>query len=135
MTMGTPLYMSPEQVQGQSVDARSDIYSFGVTCYALLAGQPPFRGQTAFEVALQHVQAEPQPLTALRPDLPADLCALVQRMMAKKPQDRPQTAREVQRELARVRGAAAGATAALWSSALAESATPPPAAARGWTGG
>src|SRR5438477_132902 len=55
VTMGTPLYMSPEQVQGQPVDARSDIYSFGVTCYALLTGHPPFRGQTVFELALKHV--------------------------------------------------------------------------------
>src|SRR5206468_896056 len=74
VTMGTPLYMSPEQVQGHPVDARSDIYSFGVTCYALLAGHPPFTGQTAFEVALRHVQAEPPALGGVRPDLPAELC-------------------------------------------------------------
>src|SRR5437667_4733 len=47
VTLGTPLYMSPEQVQGHTVDHRSDIYSFGVTCYHLLAGEPPFRGATA----------------------------------------------------------------------------------------
>jgi eukaryotic-like serine/threonine-protein kinase len=127
VTMGTPLYMSPEQVQGHAVDARSDVYSFGVTAYALLAGQPPFRGQTAFEVALQHVQAEPPPLGGLRPDLPPDLCALIHRMMAKKPDDRPQTAREVLRELARLREAVAGgATGALWASALADAPAPEP---------
>ena len=49
--MGTPLYMSPEQVEGKPLDSRTDIYSFGVTCYHMLAGQPPFAG-TAFEVAL-----------------------------------------------------------------------------------
>src|SRR5262249_23917277 len=65
MTMGTPLYMSPEQVEGKQVDPRTDIYSFGVTCYHMLCGQPPFRGQTAFEVALQHVRKEPDPLDAL----------------------------------------------------------------------
>ena len=102
MTLGTPLYMSPEQVQGQAVDHRSDIYSLGVTSYHLLSGQPPFRGNTAFEVAVQHVQVEPQPLSTLRPDLPADLCAIVQRMMAKRPEDRYQTAREIIRDLARV---------------------------------
>src|SRR5262249_5950160 len=51
MTVGTPLYMSPEQVQGLAVDPRTDIYSLGVTCYHMLAGQPPFRGNTAFELA------------------------------------------------------------------------------------
>src|SRR5438270_2906617 len=48
VTMGTPLYMSPEQVEGLSVDARTDIYSFGVTCYHMLSGEPPYRGKTAF---------------------------------------------------------------------------------------
>src|SRR5207245_2513385 len=85
VTMGTTLYMSPEQVEGKAVDPRTDIYSFGVTCYHLLAGQPPFRGQSAFEVALQHVQQGPVPLGQIRPDLPAELCALVHKMMAKRP--------------------------------------------------
>src|SRR5215207_10138842 len=68
VTMGTPLYMSPEQVEGKSVDPRTDIYSFGVTCYHMLAGHPPFRGSTAFEVALAHVQKAPEPLSRVRPD-------------------------------------------------------------------
>ena len=57
ITMGTPLYMSPEQVEGRPLDPRSDIYSFGVTCYHMLAGEPPFRGDTALSVAVQHVQS------------------------------------------------------------------------------
>ena len=56
ITMGTPLYMSPEQVEGRSLDPRSDLYSLGVTCYHMLAGKPPFRGDTALSVALQHVR-------------------------------------------------------------------------------
>lgn len=110
VTMGTPLYMSPEQVQGRVVDPRSDIYSFGVSCYHMLAGEPPFRGATAFEVALQHVQNEPQPLAERRPDLPPELCALVHRMMAKNPDERPQGAREILRELARIREGVQGQT-------------------------
>jgi eukaryotic-like serine/threonine-protein kinase len=103
VTMGTPLYMSPEQVQGHAVDPRSDIYSFGITCYHMLAGEPPFKGQTPFEVALQHVQNEALPLTEIRPDLPADLCAVVHKMMAKKPEHRYQTGREVLRDLNRLK--------------------------------
>jgi serine/threonine-protein kinase len=102
VTMGTPLYMSPEQVEGKPLDPRTDIYSFGVTCYHLLTGEPPFRGQTAFEVALQHVQGEPEPLAARRPDLPPGLCAVVHKMMAKKPEDRYQTCRELLADLARL---------------------------------
>jgi serine/threonine-protein kinase len=105
VSMGTPLYMSPEQVEGKPVDPRTDIYSFGVTCYYLLAGQPPFRGQTAFEVAIQHVQKQPTSLLEIRPDLPAELCLLVHRMMAKQPEDRVQTGREIVREASRLRDA------------------------------
>jgi eukaryotic-like serine/threonine-protein kinase len=103
VTMGTPLYMSPEQVQGRVVDPRSDVYSFGVTCYHMLAGEPPFRGQTPFEVALQHVQEVPKPLLEIRPDLPPELGAVVHKMMAKKPEDRYQTAREIIRDLTRLK--------------------------------
>jgi eukaryotic-like serine/threonine-protein kinase len=105
VTMGTPLYMSPEQVEGKPLDPRTDMYSFGVSCYYMLSGQPPFRGHTAFEVALQHVQSEPAPLATIRPDLPAELCAIVHKMMAKKPDDRYQTCRELLVDLAQVRQA------------------------------
>ena len=110
VTMGTPLYMSPEQVEGKAVDPRTDIYSFGVTCYHMLAGQPPFRGSTAFEVALQHVQATPRPLAEVRPDLPPLLCEVVHKMMAKDPAQRYQTCRDVLRDVARVREGLSGLT-------------------------
>lgn len=102
VAMGTPLYMSPEQVRGLPVDPRSDLYSFGVTCYHMLGGEPPFRAAAAFDVALMHVQGEPKPLSSLRPDLPPDLCALVHKLMAKKPDDRYQSASEVLIDLARI---------------------------------
>jgi serine/threonine-protein kinase len=114
VTMGTPLYMSPEQVEGKpSLDHRSDIYSFGVTCYHMFAGRPPFRGTSPFEVAVQHVQKEPDPLGEIRPDLPADLCTIIHKMMAKQPEARYQTCRELARDVNRLRDllAVAGTTA------------------------
>ena len=113
VTLGTPLYMSPEQVQGHPVDNRSDIYSFGVTCYHLLAGEPPFRGTSAFDVALKHVQEQPRPLCDLRPDLPPELCGMIHKMMAKNPDDRYQTAKEVTRDLAKVPSGRAAASGTL----------------------
>ena len=109
MTLGTPLYMSPEQVQGKPVDHRSDLYSFGVTAYHALTGQPPYKGQNSFDVAVQHVQSTPEPLEHLRPDLPADLCNLVRKLMAKNPDDRYQSAKEVMREISKIqKGTATG---------------------------
>jgi hypothetical protein len=124
VTMGTPLYMSPEQVRGQAVDPRSDIYSFGVTCYHMLAGEPPFKGSTAFDVALQHVQGEARPLGSIRPDLPPELCAIVHKMMAKRVEDRYQSAREILVDLARFQAGAglpAATMAALGSTAFVPS--------------
>lgn len=99
MTMGTPLYMSPEQVQGQKVDHRSDLYSLGVTFFHLLSGRPPFRGETAFAVAYHQVHTQPPSLSELRRDLPTAICRVVQRMMAKQPDERFQTAQDLLREL------------------------------------
>src|SRR5207245_1894194 len=76
-----------------------DIYSFGITCYHLFAGQPPFDGQTPFEVALHHVQTEPVPLQEVRPDLPAAVCAIVHKMMAKNLDKRYQTCAELLKDL------------------------------------
>ncbi|MBM3993157.1 MAG: serine/threonine protein kinase [Planctomycetes bacterium] len=105
VTMGTPLYMSPEQVERKAVDTRTDIYSFGVTCYHMFAGTPPFKGNSPIEVAYQHVHKEPEPLRAIRPDLPPALCAIIQKMMAKKPDERYQSAREILRDITQIREA------------------------------
>ena len=102
ITLGTPLYMSPEQVEGKPLDHRSDLYSFGVTCYQMLSGSPPFCGETALGVAVQHLKKQPQPLENHRPDLPAALCRLVHKMLAKEPEQRCQSALEVLRELRRL---------------------------------
>jgi serine/threonine-protein kinase len=103
MTMGTPLYMSPEQVEGRGLDPRSDLYSFGVTCYHMLTGKPPFTGETSLAVAVQHLKKAPEPLERLRPDLPPALCRVVHKMLAKDPNQRWQSAREMLRELCRIR--------------------------------
>jgi serine/threonine protein kinase len=103
VTMGTPLYMSPEQVEGRSVDPRSDIYSLGITAFHMLAGFPPFEGDTALAVALKHVNTPLPDLRKLRPDVPPDLCQLINRMAAKRPEDRPQNAAELLRELRKIK--------------------------------
>jgi eukaryotic-like serine/threonine-protein kinase len=102
ITLGTPLYMSPEQVEGKPLDPRSDLYSFGVTCYHMLSGSPPFGGETALGVAVQHLKARPQPLESLRGDLPPALCRIVHHLLAKSPTERLGSARELLRELRRV---------------------------------
>lgn len=87
-TMGTPWYMSPEQIQGEHIDHRSDQYSFGVTCYHMFAGEPPFPGKNSVSVAVQHLKDTPTPLSKRRRDLPERLCQVVHRMMARNPEDR-----------------------------------------------
>lgn len=99
MTLGTPLYMSPEQVEGHSLDPRSDLYSFGVMCYEILSGRPPFEGDNAFSVAVQHLKTEPQRLETVREDLPGGLGRIVHKLLAKKPDERFQSAADVLREL------------------------------------
>ncbi len=88
MTLGTPLYMSPEQAEGRPVDSRSDLYSLGATVYHLLAGRPPFAGASAIAVAMAHIKDPLPPLAGVRPDLPAGLCEIVERLLAKIPDDR-----------------------------------------------
>ena len=84
MTLGTPLYMSPEQVSGKELDPRSDIYSFGVTCYQLLSGKTPFVGASPMAIAVQHLNTAPPQLKDQNPKLPEVICRMVHRMMAKR---------------------------------------------------
>ncbi|MEP3478101.1 MAG: serine/threonine-protein kinase [Fuerstiella sp.] len=87
-TMGTPWYMSPEQIQGEKLDHRTDQYSFGVTCYHMLTGQPPFPGRNPMAVAVSHLKDAPPSLSVIRRDLPDAMCDVVHRMLEKKPEDR-----------------------------------------------
>ena len=87
--LGSPPYMSPEQAAGKSdLDGRADIYSVGAVAYYLLTGQPPFVRETAMEMLLAHAYETAVPPSQLRPEVPADLEAIVLRCLAKKPTDR-----------------------------------------------
>ncbi|HEY2511157.1 MAG TPA: serine/threonine-protein kinase, partial [Polyangiaceae bacterium] len=98
--VGTPRYMAPEQVRAaKNVDARADVWALGVTLYELLAGVPPFDGQTVLAVLHQIEQKNPPKLAERRPDIPADLAALVHRCLAKDPAERPADARALSRAL------------------------------------
>jgi serine/threonine-protein kinase len=98
--MGTPDYLSPEQSRDlHQTDIRSDIYSLGCTFYFLLTGQVPFPGGTALEKLIRHATEEPRPLSSFRGDVPEEVHAALEKMMAKHPEDRFQTPAEVARAL------------------------------------
>jgi beta-lactam-binding protein with PASTA domain/predicted Ser/Thr protein kinase len=101
--IGTPTYLSPEQAQGQAVDARSDLYSLGCVLYELLAGRPPFTGDTPVAIAYKQVNEAPVPPSAHNPDVPPRLDAVVMKCLAKNPANRYQTAEEFSADLERVK--------------------------------
>ena len=92
--VGTPKYMAPEQAQGQSTDARTDIFSMGVVLYEVLAGVAAFRGNSSADVIRHVVEGEPESLRRLRPDTPRPLEQVVLKALKKDPNDRFQSARE-----------------------------------------
>jgi len=92
--LGTPHYMSPEQVRGKNVDAASDLYSLGALAFHLVCGRPPFAGDNAIAIGFAHcTDAVPSP-RALRSDVPATLDAMIVRALAKSPAERPRSAAE-----------------------------------------
>ncbi|MGK2961261.1 MAG: protein kinase domain-containing protein [Gemmatimonadaceae bacterium] len=98
--VGTPAYMAPEQAAGDSVDARTDLYAWGVIAYEMIAGRHPFSPRhTAQALIVAHLVEVPAPVETLRPDVPAALAALVTRCLSKVPAERPYTAREVAEQL------------------------------------
>ena len=86
--VGTPDYMAPEQVLGDDVDTRADLYSLGILLFQLVTGTTPFRGETPVQIAAQHLRLPPPSPLMLRPDLPIQTEHVIKRAMAKKPADR-----------------------------------------------
>ncbi|WP_162659966.1 bifunctional serine/threonine-protein kinase/ABC transporter substrate-binding protein [Tuwongella immobilis] len=97
---GTPLFMSPEQIQGQEIDGRSDQFSLGVVLYTCLAGQLPFPDQPLAKLLRSIAVDVPTPITQLVPELPPELAELIQRLMAKHPALRYPTTRQMADDLA-----------------------------------
>ncbi len=100
--IGTAQYLSPEQARGETVDARSDLYSTGCLLYELLTGRPPFTGDSPVSVAYQHVREAPVPPSQIDPEIGPDIDAIVLKSLAKDPADRYQSAREMKADITRV---------------------------------
>jgi serine/threonine-protein kinase len=122
---GTAEYVSPEQARGLYLDGRSDVYSLGVVLYEMLAGLPPFRGDTDVAVAFQHLEQQPPPLRLARPDTPAAVEAIVTRCLAKKPRDRYQDAATLARDLRKIGAPAPASIPAPVARRPVEPETPP----------
>jgi serine/threonine protein kinase len=103
-TVGTPQYMSPEQVASSKVDGRSDLYSAGIMFYELIAGQPPFTASEAdgpFTLMAKHVQAPPKPPSVLKPGLDMQLEEIILKALSKRPEERYQTGHEFDEAMSR----------------------------------
>ena len=108
--IGTAQYLSPEQARGETVDARSDVYSLGCVLYEMLTGEPPFVGDSPVAVAYQHVREAPVPPSQRHAGIAPELDAVVLKALAKNPENRYQTAADMRTDLIRVHtGKAPGA--------------------------
>jgi eukaryotic-like serine/threonine-protein kinase len=99
IVMGTPAYMSPEQVSGRVLDHRTDIFSLGAMLHEMATGRRPFEGTSSAELVSSILRDHPPLVTDVRPDLPHDLARIIRRCLEKDPRHRLQTARDVSNEL------------------------------------
>ena len=101
MVIGTAAYLSPEQAQGNTIDARSDVYSLGIVLYEMLTGKPPFSGDTPLAIAYKHVRENPSPPSNVNADVPDGLDAVTMKALAKNPDNRYSSAMDMQEDLQR----------------------------------
>jgi serine/threonine protein kinase/pimeloyl-ACP methyl ester carboxylesterase len=101
--LGTPAYMSPEQARGLDLDARTDIWSLGVVLYEMVAGRPPFRGETKSHTVVSILETEPPALATFAPEAPAELQRIVRKALTKDRDSRYQTARDLMIDLKSLR--------------------------------
>jgi class 3 adenylate cyclase len=113
LLVGTPAFMSPEQITGAEVDSRSDIFSFGVLAYWMLTGKRPFPGDAITQIAYKVVHAPPVPIREANPDLPLEVEPVILKCLAKKPDERYQTARDLGADLEALKARATLASANL----------------------
>lgn len=102
MVLGSPMYMSPEQIRGREVDGRSDLYSLGLIAYAMVAGHEPFELNEPTVLVLQKLREDPPDIRTIRPDTPESWAALVMRLLAREPEDRFANAGELLDALTRL---------------------------------
>ncbi|MBM3995936.1 MAG: serine/threonine protein kinase [Planctomycetes bacterium] len=100
---GTRSYMSPEQIRGEDLDSRSDIYSYGATIFELVTYRPPFRADTQQQLLQKHISEKPAPPLSFVPELTQEFSDLVMKCLAKKPDDRPQSFHDVLKSLNQLR--------------------------------